>query len=75
MKTEPKYKAIVLEMAQVLSRNKLNTREASLASAIMFVGTVENDMKDDPDDQREEFCHNVIQYFYAEKRRTKSQMN
>lgn len=69
------YKAIVAEMAKVLSRHKLNTREASYASAMMFIGAVETDLKEYPDSHREAFCHNVIQGFYANKNNSNLKMN
>lgn len=73
MKSE--YTTIVTEMAQVLSRHNLNTREASYASAMMFIGAVETDLKEYPDCEREAFCHSVIENFYAEKQKSKLQMN
>lgn len=75
MKTQSKYKTIVGEMAQVLSRHKLNPQEASYVAAMMFIGAVETDLKEYPDSQREEFCHRFVNYFYAEKRRAKTQIN
>lgn len=75
MKTQSEYKKIVGEMAQVLQRHKLDTREASYASAMMFIGAVENDLKDYSDSAKEAFCHDVIQNFYAEKRKAKSQID
>lgn len=69
------YKTIVAEMAEVLSRHHLSTREASFASAMMFIAAVETDLKEYPDSQREAFCHSIIQGFYANKNKSKAQMN
>lgn len=73
--TSNDYKAIVAEMAQVLSRHHLSTREATYASAMMFIGAVETDFDEYPDSHREAFCHSVIQGFYANKNNSKSNMN
>lgn len=75
MQTQSEYKTIVGEMAQVLSRHKLNTREASYAAAMMFIGAVETDLKGYPDSRREELCHRFVNYFYTDKRRAKTQIN
>lgn len=70
-----KYKTIVCEMAQVLSRHHLNTQEASCASAMMFIGAAETDLKEYPDSEKEAFCHSLITNYFQEKRKAKSRMN
>lgn len=72
MKTNSEYKTIAGEMAQVLSHHKLNTREASYASAMMFICAVETDLKEYPDSQKEVFCHSVITNYFQEKMKGKS---
>lgn len=67
MKTNEEYKAIVMEMAKVLSRHKLNTQEASYAAAMMFIGAVETDLEGYSESQKEAFCHGMIQNYFAEK--------
>lgn len=75
MKTNEEYKAIVMEMAKVLSRHKLNTREASYATAMMFIGMVETDLEGYSESQKEVFCHSMIQNYFAEKQKSNAQMN
>lgn len=75
MKTKSEYKTILCEMAQVLSRHHLNTQEASYASAMMFIGAVETDLKEYPDSHKEIFCHSFIANYFQEKCKSKTQMN
>lgn len=75
MEIEKDYKAIVGELAQVLSRHKLNTREASYAASMMFIAAVETDLVGYPDSHRESFCHSLIHGFYEAKQKSKTQLN
>lgn len=75
MKTQSEYMKIVGEIAQVLQRHKLDTQDAAYASAMMFIGAVENNLKYYSDSKKEAFCHDVIQNFYAEKRKSKAQID
>lgn len=72
MKTQEKYKAIVMELAYVLSCHDLSTSEASYAAAMMFLGAVETNMSDFPDSMKEAYCVRIVQYYFAEKRKAQS---
>lgn len=75
MKTIADYKSIVNEMTQVLAHHKLDAKEASYVSMMLFLEAVDNDLKQCPESYREKFCHRLVHHFFDEKRKAKSQMN